>query len=255
MTPLSRESQQRVDEYLTRLRESLAPLSEGERTDAVEELRTHIEEAVTRIREDETAAVSTVLRGLGEPAQYAAGLMAEDTDEEPGAGPQPVPAAPAAPARRGRSAGWCIAGCIGVPVVLLVLLIGLYLERGSPQPPAVAYDAELGNLREKLLSALERRDAAEMAMLRHPELSAEGGVSGEDLLLPEGGVSLSVGEASRLGPDDIRISVRADDAVYEYQFERHSGQWLIRGVRESAQDATVPRDEGSPEVPESSESD
>lgn len=143
----------------------------------------------------------------------------------------------AAAVRRKGSAGWCVAGCLGVPVVLLVLAIGIYLEAGSTGPPGVARDAELGHLRQKLLSALTQRDAAGMAALLHPDLIAEGGVSGKDLLLPEGVGSLSVGDASRVGPDEIRISVRADDAVYEYQFQRHSGQWLIRGVRESGQGA------------------
>jgi hypothetical protein len=251
MTPLSRESQERIDEYLTRLRESLLPLSEGERTDAVEELRTHIEEAVTQIREDEAAAVSTVLRGLGEPAQYAAGLMAEDTDEGPAAGPQPGPVAP--PVRRKGSAGWCIAGCIAVPVLLVVAWVGFYFWAQAPAPPGVAHDAELGHLQQKLLSALSQRDAAGMAALLHPDLLAEGGVSGEDLLLPEGVGRLSVGEASRVGPDKIRISVRADGTVYEYEFERHAGQWLIRGVHGPIRDAPVAGDGGAPEASEPSE--
>jgi hypothetical protein len=260
MTPLSKESQERVDEYLTRLEESLASLPEEERSDAVEELRTHIEEGVARIREDEAAAVSTVLRGLGDPAQYAAGLIAEDTDQA-----APAEAQPGAPrAKRTSSAGWCIAGCIGLPVVLLVLAVGLYLvaatakETARRRAPvatvsapssAAERDPELRALQQKLLSTLTHRDAAGMARLRHPDLIAERGVSGEDLLLP-GAASPEVVAASRVGPDDIRISVRADDTVCEYRFEKRAGQWLVRDVRESARETAVSGAESSPEVSE-----
>ena len=93
MADLSDESRKTVDEYLRRLGEGLSELPEDERADAVAEARSHIEEAVARIREDETAAVGTVLRGLGEPEAFAEGLLAGDAQKGPAATAQPAPVA------------------------------------------------------------------------------------------------------------------------------------------------------------------
>ncbi len=126
MTTLSDESRKAVDEYLRKLEAGLTGLPEDERADAVAETRSHIEEAVARIREDESAAVGTVLRGLGEPEAFAEGLLTGDPQEEPAAKARPVPVAaiPAAPRRRS-PVGWCIVGLLAVPVVLGVAYLAL----------------------------------------------------------------------------------------------------------------------------------
>ncbi len=76
MSALNPESQKLVDEYLTRLLQNLSGLTDAERNDALAEVRSHIEEAIARARQDEIAAVSIVLRGFGEPETYAASLLA-----------------------------------------------------------------------------------------------------------------------------------------------------------------------------------
>jgi len=127
MTSLSDESRKAVDEYLQKLEEKLGELPDDERADAVAETRSHIEEAVARIREDEAAAVGTVLRGLGEPEAFAEGLVSGDAPEEPVAEAQPALVTPApAPARRRSPAGWWIVGCFAVLMVPVVASVGAY---------------------------------------------------------------------------------------------------------------------------------
>jgi len=160
------------------------------------------------------------------------------------------------------SAGWCIAGLLAVPVALLVAWIAFafyWNSTGSREQRRGAevlevQDGELLELQHDLLSALARRDAAGMAMMRHPELIAEGGVAGEDLLLPEGTTGQRVVDTSRQG-DNIRISIRANETIYEYEFEPHGGGYLIRRVREATQYVPLSGDHGSPEAAEASEAD
>jgi len=263
MTALSRQSQERVDDYIARLRESLASLPEDERTDAAEELRTHIEEAVSRISEDEAAAVATVLRGLGDPAEYAAGLLAEGTDREPAATAQVQPPASPAPAKPDRWGRGCIVGCVAALVVLVLACGAAYFwaqwqgprpgrevldrqqELLTPQPPRPRVDQEVLDLRNELLSTLARRDAAGMERLCDPELVADGSVSGAGLLLPDDAIDPQVIDTSRQ-EDIVRISVRAGQTVYEYEFHRHGGAWKLRALPRRIQSVPPVREPGSP---------
>lgn len=76
MSALNPKSQKLVDEYLTRLRQNLSGLTDAEKNDALAEVRSHINEAIRQVRQDEIAAVSIVLRGFGEAESYAASLLA-----------------------------------------------------------------------------------------------------------------------------------------------------------------------------------
>ncbi|MDP6107596.1 MAG: hypothetical protein QGI33_04085 [Candidatus Brocadiia bacterium] len=241
MTTLTDESRKAVDDYLRKLEAGLTELSEAERADAVAETRSHIEEAVARIREDESAAVGTVLRGLGEPEAFAEGLVTGDAQEEPVAEAVAVPvASAAAPVRRRSPVGWWIAGCLALPVVAVVAWVSAYFAlsgvqtRGAveerkwlAQEQEASVDYELTALRDELLRMLVARDAAGMAALRHPELMPEDDVSGEDLLLPEGPGRPELVETARGGPNRAHVTVHGGGVVREYHFELFAGTWYI----------------------------
>ncbi|MBI3922874.1 MAG: hypothetical protein HY318_15745 [Armatimonadetes bacterium] len=130
MSSLDPQSQRKVDEYLSRLRQSLSALPEPERDDAVAEARGHIEEAVSRVRADESQVLSTVLRSLGEPEVFAASLL--DTDR----GMTPAP-------QKSKVSTKLALGIVITGAVLLLVAGGpfvLYMSfQSRAKPPQAAY--------------------------------------------------------------------------------------------------------------------
>lgn len=249
MTSLSDESRKAVDEYLQKLEEKLGELPDDERADAVAETRSHIEEAVARIQEDEAAAVGTVLRGLGEPEAFAEGLVSGDAPEEPAAKAQPVPVTPAAaPAKSRTPWGWCIAGCIALPVLLAIPLLLAYFWMSSVPTDQVleqqrlielkqqeaVWTEEMRMLDDQLILALRRRDAKGLSRMLHPELVAEEGVTGEDLLPHRFHLDPSLEEMVRLEDGSISITLRAGDHRQWYLLRLHDGEWRIRDFQRDA---------------------
>lgn len=60
-----------VEEYLESLRQSLSAWPARERDDSVAEVRSHIEEALTRAGREDPATVVEVLGRMGDPQQFA----------------------------------------------------------------------------------------------------------------------------------------------------------------------------------------
>ena len=251
MTSLSDESRKAVDEYLQKLEEKLGELPDDERADAVAETRSHIEEAVARIQEDEAAAVGTVLRGLGEPEAFAEGLLSGEPKEEASLPPQPASVTPApdsAQPKRPFTWGWCLVGCVVVPVLVTVAALAIYfatfavtirsavhhaMKEEDLQQQAVMAE-EMGMLESELLDALQGRDVDRLTEMLHPELVAESGVTGEDLLMPEGAGEMTLREMAMPADDSIRVTVSAGEVKQRYTFRRHDIDWRIRDFQRDA---------------------
>jgi hypothetical protein len=89
MSDLTPAARKMVEEYLARLYDSLSACTEDEKTALITQARNQIEETFDKTRKDEIAAVTTVLRSVGEPDQFAAslrGVPEPKTEEAPKTG-------------------------------------------------------------------------------------------------------------------------------------------------------------------------
>ncbi|MDP6107597.1 MAG: hypothetical protein QGI33_04090 [Candidatus Brocadiia bacterium] len=253
MTTLSDESRKAVDEYLRKLEAGLTDLPEDVGADAVAETRSHIEEAVARIREDEAAAVGTVLRGLGEPEAFAEGLVDGDFDDgerrqglsavlPPPVRPTPTPFPPT-PARRPNTT--LRAGCmflVLLPVAWIIFQIPEWTRPTKPESGQQQWMAQHETM-QQLAVAIQARETEVIEALLHPDFVAEAGVTGADLLMPAG-VGMIVrtdGGPVPFEPDAVEHGLRGIDqmgssqtvlAANVYTLKWQNGEWLISGVRE-----------------------
>lgn len=112
-TGSSRETEATVEAYLDRLSAALSALPDEDRSEIVEETRSHIADRWGRL--DDPAAARAALEELGQPEEYATGFL-----ENYGAG------GPAVAGDRGRGRAKAALGFVCLLIALLALLWGVF---------------------------------------------------------------------------------------------------------------------------------